>query len=52
MFHLVGFMWFVLFFFKGRSYEYDKRDPATLLLERGVIPDYEGEYCNCFSIEL
>ena len=29
--------------FKGRSYEYDERDPAALLLERGVIPEYEDD---------
>jgi len=27
--------------FKGRPQEYDKRDPAALLLERGIIPEYD-----------
>ena len=43
----VSLRWFyaILFiFFKGRSYEYDERNPAALLLERGVIPDFEGKH--------
>ena len=43
----VSLRWFyviLVIFFKGGSYEYDKRNPAALLLERGVIPDFEGEH--------
>ena len=49
----VSLRWFyviLLIFFIGRSYEYDERDPAALLLERGIIPDYEGEHWKVFSI--
>lgn len=28
---------------EGRTYEYDEKNPASLLWERGVIPEYEGE---------
>ena len=32
-----------LFFSKGRTYEYDEGNPAAMLWERGVVPEYEGK---------
>lgn len=37
-------------FSKGRTYEYDERDPAALLWERGVIPEHEGEYRKVLAL--